>query len=98
MYNPITYIIIYLAIVNLIAAIVVAVDKHRAQHHQWRIPEKTLFLLAIFGGTPGTYLTMRAIRHKTKHKRFMIGLPAIFILQVLTAAGLIILKIRLGAA
>ncbi len=80
------YILIYLAIVNLIGAILVASDKSRARRKQWRISEKMLFIVAIIGGSIGVYLTMKAVRHKTKHKRFMIGLPIIIILQFIFAA------------
>lgn len=56
-------------------------DKSRARKHKRRIAEKTLFGTAVLGGSAAMYLTMLAIRHKTKHKRFMIGLPLIMIVQ-----------------
>lgn len=93
--HPLLILAAYLVVINLAGAIAVLVDKSRARRHQWRVPEKTLFLLAIFGGTPGVYLTMRAIRHKTLHKRFMIGLPLIFAAQVALAAAAVLLH-RLG--
>ena len=82
-----TVLAIYLFVINFAGVLAVLLDKHRARRGKWRIPEKTLFLLAGLGGTPGVYLTMRAIRHKTLHKRFMIGLPAIFIAQAALAVG-----------
>ncbi len=85
---------IYLFVINFAGVIAVLLDKHRARRGKWRIPEKTLFLLAALGGTPGVYLTMRAIRHKTLHKRFMIGLPAIFIAQMALAVGALVLWLR----
>ena len=49
----------------------------------WRISEKALFILALLGGSVAEYFTMRLIRHKTLHKRFMIGLPVIIIIQLI---------------
>lgn len=76
------YLIIYLAVINLIAIIFTISDKKRAQKDRWRIKESTLISLALFGGAVGEYLTMKLIRHKTKHAKFMIGLPAIIILHI----------------
>ncbi len=80
--------IIYFALISLVTAIVTAIDKYKAKKGSFRISEKALFILAILGGSLSEYLTMRLIRHKTLHKRFMIGLPLIMILQ-LTAIILI---------
>ena len=77
------YFLVYLAVISVITAIVTFYDKKAAK--KWtkhRVPEKLLFLLAILGGSIAEYLTMLKIRHKTKHKRFMIGLPIIMVLQV----------------
>ena len=77
------YILIYFAVVSVITAIVTFYDKKAAK--KWtkhRVPEKVLFFLAIIGGSLSEFLTMLKIRHKTKHKRFMIGLPIIMVLQV----------------
>ena len=74
--------IIYFLAISLITAIVTAIDKHKAKKGAFRISEATLFLLAVIGGSLSEYLTMRAIRHKTLHKRFMIGLPLIMLLQL----------------
>ena len=74
--------IIYFLVISLITAIVTAIDKHKAKKGAFRISEATLFLLAVIGGSLSEYLTMRAIRHKTLHKRFMIGLPLIMLLQL----------------
>lgn len=75
------YFLIYLAAVSLVAVIMTVSDKSRAKKHKRRIAEKTLFGTAVLGGSAAMYLTMIAIRHKTKHKRFMIGLPLIMIVQ-----------------
>ena len=73
---------IYLVIINLIAFLLMAMDKSRARKHQWRIPEKTLFLSAILGGSIGAIAGMYTFHHKTRHWYFVIGMPAILILQV----------------
>ncbi|MBR5472629.1 MAG: DUF1294 domain-containing protein [Clostridia bacterium] len=77
------YIAIYLLFINVIAVACCFVDKSRAKRGKWRIPEKTLFIISALGGSVGMYATMRFIRHKTKHKRFMIGLPLIIMLQTI---------------
>ena len=84
------YFLIYLAAVSFIAVIMTVSDKTRAKKHKRRIAEKTLFGTAILGGSAAMYLTMLAIRHKTKHKRFMIGLPLIMIVQAVAIAFVII--------
>ncbi len=73
-------------IISLITAFVTVYDKISAKKSARRIPERTLFILAFLGGSFAEYLTMRLIRHKTLHKRFMIGLPLIMLLQL---AGLL---------
>ncbi|NLU24381.1 MAG: DUF1294 domain-containing protein [Clostridiales bacterium] len=71
----------YLAAASLIAFCVYGADKYRARRHLWRIPEKTLFLLALLGGSPGALLGMLCFRHKTRHHAFQIGIPAILLAQ-----------------
>ena len=77
----------YLLIMNVIGFVLMFVDKKRAQNNQWRIKEATLFLSAAIGGSIGSMLGMKVFRHKTKHWSFLIGMPAIFIIQVALAAG-----------
>ena len=71
----------YLIIINFVAILVTASDKHRAKKHRWRVPENTLLLLAALGGSPAMLVTMLLIRHKTRHPKFMVGIPVILILQ-----------------
>ena len=59
------------------------IDKSKAKRHAWRIPEKILFGVSFLGGSIGTWLGMYLFRHKTKHWYFVIGMPAIFILQII---------------
>lgn len=67
--------LIYLAVISVITIIVTVYDKICAKKGKWRIPESTLMTLGFFGGSLAEYITMKIIRHKTKHKLFMIGLP-----------------------
>lgn len=74
--------IIYLIIMNIVGLTVMWLDKRKAVRHKWRIPEKTLFLISIAGGSIGTWSGMYIFRHKTKHWYFVIGMPLILILQI----------------
>lgn len=78
----------WLLLINCFGIFVTIHDKRAAQRGAWRVPEKTLFALCVLGGCPGVYLTMHTIRHKTKHKRFMIGIPLIFAGQLALCAWL----------
>ena len=75
--------IVYLLITNLIGFALMGADKRKAIRHTYRIPEKTLFLAALLGGSIGSILGMQTFRHKTKHWYFVIGMPTILILQIL---------------
>lgn len=75
------YLLIYLGIINLIGFFSMFLDKQKAKRGKWRIPEKTLFLLAVIGGSLGTTLGMHMFRHKTKHWYFKFGMPMILIIQ-----------------
>ena len=77
--------IAWLLITNLVGFVQMFVDKRRAQRDKWRIPEKQLFLVAAIGGSIGSILGMQVFRHKTKHKSFVIGMPAILVAQVVLA-------------
>lgn len=72
----------YAAAVNVAAFAVMAADKSRARRGAWRVPERTLFLLALFFGSIGIWAGMYVFRHKTKHLKFVIGIPAIFLVQL----------------
>lgn len=67
--------IIYLAGISLVSVVITVADKTSAKKGGWRIPEATLMTLGLFGGALAMYVTMKTVRHKTKHKKFMIGLP-----------------------
>lgn len=74
-------ILIYLVVMNIIGFASMGIDKSKAKRGAWRIPEKTLFLIAILGGSIGSILGMKQFRHKTKHKTFTIGMPTILLVQ-----------------
>ena len=78
-------ILIWLIVINTISVFICIADKIKAKKHRRRISEKTLFLLSFLGGALFMYVTMRLIRHKTLHKKFMIGLPAIIIAHCIIA-------------
>ena len=79
----------YLAVISLSAVLLTISDKLRAAKHKWRISEATLLLVALFGGAVAEYITMRCIRHKTLHKKFMIGLPLILVLHLCIVGAVI---------
>lgn len=79
--------IVYLIIINLIAVIITIHDKNAARKHRWRVPESTLLIVAALSGCAAMYITMRIIRHKTKKPKFMIGIPVIFVLEILAVLG-----------
>lgn len=72
----------YLILINLSAVLATLYDKWASRHARGhRIRERHLFALALLGGSAGMYVTMQIIRHKTRHREFMWGLPLIFIIQ-----------------
>ena len=75
-------VLIYLAAISLISVIVTAHDKRAAKKGRRRTPERDLLLLSVLGGSVAMYITMQMIRHKTKHAKFMIGIPIIMVLQL----------------
>ena len=82
------YITAYIAVISLLAVILALRDKSAARKNKWRVKENTLLIIAALGGSVAMLLTMRVIRHKTKHAKFMVGIPVIIILQI--AAGALI--------
>ena len=80
---------VWLIAINLVTFAVYGADKRRARRGAWRVPEKTLFLLPLLGGSVGALLGMRVFRHKTKHWYFVWGVPAILLAQLALAAWLL---------
>lgn len=82
------HIILYcLLSVNVLTFLVYGLDKYKARHGRWRTPEATLLGLAVLGGSVGAWLGMRVWRHKTRHKKFRYGVPAILLLQIAAVAA-----------
>lgn len=75
------YLLNYLVIINIIAFIVYGIDKLKAKKGKWRIPEATLLLLAIIGGSIGAWCGVKVWHHKTLHKKFRYGIPLIIAIQ-----------------
>jgi len=73
----------YIVGVNILAFLVYGIDKWRAKKGKWRISEATLLLLAVIGGSIGAWLGMKVWHHKTMHKKFKYGVPAILIIQII---------------
>ncbi|MBR5699454.1 MAG: DUF1294 domain-containing protein [Prevotella sp.] len=79
--------LLYLVVINVVAFVVYGVDKYKAKHGRWRIPEATLLGLAVIGGSIGAWLGMRVWHHKTMHKKFQYGVPLILIAQIALAVA-----------
>ncbi len=77
--------LVYLFLINAAAFVLMLADKHKARKNLWRIPEATLLLVAVFGGSIGSLLGMYAFRHKTRHLAFTVGIPVILAMQVIAA-------------
>ena len=80
---------VWLIAINLVTFAVYGADKRRARRGAWRVPEKTLFMLPLLGGSVGALLGMRVFRHKTKHWYFVWGVPAILLAQLALAVWLL---------
>ena len=84
----------YLVIVNILGFALMGIDKKKAEKNKWRIPEKTLFIVAAIGGSVGSILGMKVFRHKTKHTKFTVGMPAILVFQLMMAVLCIVQILR----
>lgn len=86
------YLFIYLLVINLTAFAAYGLDKKKAEKDRWRIPEATLVMLAVLGGSIGALAGMLAFHHKTKKPKFVIGIPLILLLQSAASIALIYIK------
>ena len=84
------YIYAYLLIINAAGFLVMTIDKLYAKKNMWRIPERTLMGVAAIGGSIGVLLAMYTVRHKTKHMKFVIGVPLILICQIALVVWLLL--------
>jgi uncharacterized membrane protein YsdA (DUF1294 family) len=80
--NKMIFAIVYLIIINLYAIFIMYSDKKKSQKGYWRIPEDKLFIVALLFGSPGILAGMRLFHHKTRHWKFVYGIPLILILQI----------------
>ena len=76
------YILYYLIAINVITFLIYGIDKFKAKKGKWRIPESSLLLLAIIGGSIGAWFGIKVWHHKTLHKKFKYGIPLIVIAQI----------------
>lgn len=87
--SVVSYIVLYLAVINLSGLIIMGIDKLRAKKRAWRIPESTLFVIALIGGSVGAILGMHLFHHKTSHWYFLYGMPAILLIQIAIIVALL---------
>lgn len=80
---------LYLLLINLLSFALYGIDKHKAQKHAYRIPEKVLILSAVLGGGIGALLGMHVFHHKTRKPLFYIGVPVILVLEICIAVYVI---------
>ena len=78
----------YLLAINAVTFIIYGIDKYKAKKAKWRISEATLLLLAVLGGSIGAWMGMKVWHHKTMHKKFKYGIPAILLIQIALMAYL----------
>ena len=83
--DVITLLAAYFASVNFIGFALMGIDKHKAKKRAFRIPEATLFIIAVIGWSLGSLIGMYTFRHKTRHRKFVIGMPLILVLQIALA-------------
>ena len=79
------YLLLYLLLINAAGLVLMLADKIKAQNGAWRISELTLMLTAALGGSVGVHMGMYLFRHKTRHPKFTLGVPAILTVQILLA-------------
>ena len=84
------YFLLYLLIINALGFLLMLIDKWKAKHNRWRIPEVTLMGVAALGGSVGSLLGMYSVRHKTKHIKFTVGIPLILAAQIALTVWLIL--------
>ena len=77
------FFLIYYLVINIVGFLSMGLDKYKAKHNHWRIPEKTLLLIPLFLGSVGSLIGMYTFRHKTKHPQFKYGIPAILVINVI---------------
>lgn len=87
--DVITLLTSYLAVINFIGFALMGIDKYKAKKRAFRIPEATLFIIAVIGGSIGSILGMYTFRHKTRHRSFVYGMPFILLVQIALIVALL---------
>jgi uncharacterized membrane protein YsdA (DUF1294 family) len=85
------YLLVYLAIINVVSFVFMLADKIKAKKNRWRTPERTLLGICAIGGSLGGYIAMQLFSHKTKHPQFSIGIPVMLVLHIVLVVVLYIL-------
>ena len=83
------YLLLYLLLINALGFALMLIDKWKAKHNRWRIPEATLMGVAALGGSVGSLIGMYLVRHKTQHPKFTVGIPVILVIQIILAFWLL---------
>lgn len=94
--NSFDIIILYVVAVNVVSFLMMGIDKRKAVKRAFRIPESTLFVLAIIGGSIGAIAGMHLFRHKTRHWYFLYGMPVILALQIILILAVLFSPIELN--
>ena len=94
--NSFDIIILYVVAVNVVSFLMMGIDKRKAVKRAFRIPESTLFVLAIIGGSIGAIVGMHLFRHKTRHWYFLYGMPVILALQIILILAVVFSPIELN--
>ena len=94
--NSFDILILYVVVVNVLSFLMMGIDKRKAVKRAFRIPESTLFVLAIIGGSIGSIIGMHLFRHKTRHWYFLYGMPVILALQVILILAVVFSPIELN--
>lgn len=84
----------YLIIINIVTILVYGIDKWKAREAMWRVREASLLMLAVLGGSIGAWLGMKVWHHKTQHKKFRYGIPAIIIIQLVIIGYFLYLQLN----
>ena len=80
--NWVHIVLFHLAIINMVTFLMYGIDKWKAKRNKWRVSEAALIWMAVFGGSIGAWLGMKAWHHKTQHKKFQYGIPLILLAQI----------------
>lgn len=94
--NAVELLVVYFIILNILGFIIMGVDKRKAIRHAFRIPEATLFIIALIGGSLGSILGMYFFHHKTRKWYFVYGMPLILVLQLILLYLLLHSSIEIG--